>query len=272
MAVYREKSYICGEYLDVYVYPVYKPPGKRGKKSRPTTDTQAKLNERHSVEKLTRQLHANFTPEDIDFEATYRNGVVPEDSEQAKRDLQNFLARLKRYRDKHGLPPLKYIAAPEKSTKGRYHHHIIMQGDIDAATLHEIWGYGRTEWNHLEFTENGLERLAKYVTKSPLYKKRVFKSKNLIDPEPRTNDYRIRSRRKAAALAKDPEDREPWEKLYPDYHLAKAVPFHNDDNGGVYIFARLYRRDGRFIPPVRIRPKKKVVETMQDDGKGVING
>lgn len=50
--VYREKRYYCGEYLDVYIYPTYRQGRSRGKRSKPTSAAQAKLNQRHREEKL----------------------------------------------------------------------------------------------------------------------------------------------------------------------------------------------------------------------------
>ena len=67
--VYREKKYTCGEYLDVYIYPVFetgKPGGGKREKKKPSTKAQKKLNQRHREEKLVRLLHANFTPEDLE--------------------------------------------------------------------------------------------------------------------------------------------------------------------------------------------------------------
>ena len=68
--VYREKRYYCGEYLDVYIFPVFET-GKRrlgrGKKRKPTSAAQKKLNQRHREQKLARLLHANFTPDDLEL-------------------------------------------------------------------------------------------------------------------------------------------------------------------------------------------------------------
>lgn len=253
--IYREKCYICGEYLDVYIYPVYKRPGKRRGRAKPMTLTQAKLNLRHAIEKLVRLLHANFTPGDIELGLDY--AVNPEDDEQAKRDIRNFLDRLRRRRKKLGLSPLKYISVTEKSGKGRYHHHVTINGGIDRDVVEKLWGLGRANSKRLQFNENGLAGLGRYVVKSPVFSKRWNASRNLVDPEPRTSDSSVRSRRKAAALAHDREDREPWEKLHPEYHLAEVMPFHNDENGGVYIFARMYRKDGRFIAPIRDRRRRE---------------
>ncbi|MCL2563588.1 MAG: hypothetical protein FWE08_06095 [Oscillospiraceae bacterium] len=243
VTIYRETAYYCGEeYLDVYIYPVYKRPGQRAKKAKPTTETQAKLNERHAAEKLGRLLNTNFTPNDLSFGCSYR--VNPESDDQVKRDAHNYLDRLRRRYKKAGVP-LKYIMVIEKSKAGRYHLHVIINdAGIDRDELERIWGYGYANSKRLEFGKTGLVGLAKYITKRPIFGKRWNASKNLIHPQPKPNDRRIRSRRKAAALAKDPEDRQPWEKLYPDYIMAEVVPFHNDENGGVYLFARLYRKDG----------------------------
>ena len=70
--VYREKRYYCGEYLDVYIYPTYRQGRSRGKRSKPTSAAQAKLNQRHREEKLVRLLHANFTPDDLEIHLTYQ--------------------------------------------------------------------------------------------------------------------------------------------------------------------------------------------------------
>lgn len=252
--IYREKTYTCGEYLDVYVYPVYRKPGKRSKRAQPTTKTQEKLNARHAAEKLTRLFHANFTPDDLELGLSH--AINPESDEEALRLVTNFLRRLRRLRNKLGLEPLKYICVTEKSKSGRYHHHVTVNGGLDRDVIENLWGLGYANSRRLQFTENGLAALSRYIVKEPIGGKRWNASRNLIDPEPRTSDSRIRSRRRAVELAKDPEDREPWKKLYPDYHLAEVMPFHNEENGGVYLFARLYRTDGKFIAPTRGRKRR----------------
>ena len=90
--VYREKKYTCGEYLDVYIYPVFetgKLGGGKRTKRKPSTKAQEKLNQKHRKEKLTRMLHANFTPEDLELHGTYE--VQPENDEEALRDRANYI-------------------------------------------------------------------------------------------------------------------------------------------------------------------------------------
>lgn len=248
--IYREKRYICGEYLDVYIFPAYRCPGSHTKRGKPTSEGQKKLNERHSQEQIVRLFHANFTEDDIELHLTYK--IQPESADEAKRDIQNFIRRLRRLRKKLGLPDLKYICVTEQSGKGRYHHHITVNGGIDRDMLEKLWGFGYANSRRLQFSENGLEGLGKYITKAPIFSRRWNRSKNLIDPKPITRDGRI-SGHKAKELACDTTNNSEYENLYPGYCLAEAEAFYNDVNGGRYIFARFYRKDGRFMKPKRRR-------------------
>ena len=251
--VYREKRYYCGEYLDVYIFPVFETGRRasgRGKKRKPTSSAQKKLNQRHREQKLARLLRANFTPDDLELDLTYI--VQPESDEEAARFLRNYIRRIQRLRKKRGLPPLKYIAVTEHGKKsGRYHHHITISGGIDRDELERLWGLGYANSRRLQFTENGLAGLAHYITKSPVGSKAWNASKNLVDPEPKTRDGKITARQ-AGELLRDTTNNAEYERLYPGYFLSEAKAFHNEVNGGLYVTARFYRKDGVFI-----KPKKK---------------
>ncbi|EKC52114.1 hypothetical protein LEA_17057, partial [human gut metagenome] len=81
--------------------------------------------------------------------------------------MQNFLRRVKRYRAKHNLPELKYVAVTEVGKEnGRLHHHIVMSGGVDINTLAEIWGKGYTTAKPLQFDEFGITGIAVYLVKS----------------------------------------------------------------------------------------------------------
>lgn len=245
---YREKSYITGEYRDVYIYPVYKPAKTRGKKAKPSTEVQQKLNERHAHEKLTRLAHANFTRSDYALGLSYDNN--PADDKTATKAVKNFLRRLARMRKKLGLDALKYICITERSTKGRYHHHLIINGGINRDLVENLWGLGYANTKRLQFADTGIAGLTKYMVKDFAGGKRWNASKNLIDPQPKTNDSRVKSRKRASDLAKG-NDKDMWQQLYPEYQVVDLLPFHHEDTGGVYLFARLRRLDGKFIEPRR---------------------
>ena len=180
--VYREKKYTCGEYLDVFIYPVFETGKHRGgkrAKRKPSTEAQKKLNQRHREEKLVRLLHANFTPEDLEIHLTYK-GKQPESDEEAARNLRNYIRRIQRLRKKMGLPPLKYIAVTERGKRGgRYHHHITINGGIDRDTLESMWEHGYANSRRLQFTEDGLAGLGHYIVKSPVGKRRGLHRKTL---------------------------------------------------------------------------------------------
>lgn len=244
---YRETYYKCGDYLEANIYPVYKQGTGRRKKSKPTPEGKQKLNELASQNKIIRLANANFTSNDLKVELTYSQDNHPVDDEAAVRELRNFLRRVKRYRERNGMPPLKYIAVTEKGKKlGRYHHHLIMN-DISIKDLVSLWGNGIVGTDVLQFDENGIASLARYMMKQAREfagKKKYTRSQNLIDPQPVSRD--TVSKKKALELAEDTECRAEYEKLHEGYFLAVASVVFNDTNGGVYIHARYYRKEAEF--------------------------
>ncbi len=259
---YREKTYTCGEYLDVYIYPVYPAiraarldGSRRRRKRRPTREVQKKLNQRHAREKLTRILHANFTERDLALTLTYRG--KPDSEETAMQDLKKFIRKI-RYRFKKIGKELKYVWQMERSKTGRIHFHMVLSGDIDRDELEKLWGKGYANSKRLQFGESGLDRLSRYISKSHAGEKndrityRSYNgSKNLIDPEPEISDSKIGSRKKAAALAD--MDWNLWQELYPEYEVENLEPFCSEEYGSIYIFARLHRKD---CTPVRQKKRR----------------
>lgn len=257
-ALYREKRHICNDYLDIDVFPVMKQSskGKRKKKAKPSSETQEKYNHQCRVKKLQRLVMNNFKPgEALFYNPSYENKYLPPDDESAKRSLQNFFKRLKRYRKKKGLPPLKYIATTEKGKRsGRYHHHLILNcADMTIAELDKIWGMGYAFSSLVAFDADGVCGLADYFCKK---KKKDngeesedadlgnawSSSRNLKQPKETSRDGRI-SKSKARDLfmlgyAGAPE----WEKLYPGYKLSSVKPLYNEFNGGYYIAVRMMKK------------------------------
>lgn len=252
--LYRERRYYCGDYLEVDIFPVFKKQNGRGKKAKPTSEVQARLNQHNAEQKLIRILNANFTRDDLEIHLTYSDENLPETPEEVKRDAQNFLRRVKRLRKKLGLPELKYVVVPSGGIDGtRFHLHITMNGGIDRSTIEELWGYGYANSKRLQFNENGVEGLARYVArqfsahKNELpFGKRWSGSLNLVIPPQKDRDGKI-SQKKAKELATvDSDNREPFERLYKGYRLSEVRPFHNEVNGGYYLHVKLYREGSRF--------------------------
>lgn len=241
--LYREKKYECGEYLEVDIYPVFEKQRGRGKKRKPTSEVQKKLNQHNAERKLTRLLNTNFTKNDIRFDLTYNPDNIPETPADGQREMQNFLRRVKRYRNKHGLPELKYVAVTEVGEKsGRIHHHIVMSGGVDITTLADIWGKGYTTAKPLQFDECGITGIAVYLVKKPILGKRWCASRNLKQPEQKQRDGHIPQYKAKELHNSGHDNREYLEKLYEGYALADIHPFYNENNGGYYITVRMYKK------------------------------
>lgn len=196
---------------------------------------------------------ANFTEKDIHLTLTYKREV---DLEQCRKDLRNFLLRVKRYREKMGLPPVKYIYTIEgrrELSKGfgaeRTHIHMLMSGGVSRESLEEMWEMGYANADRLQPTERGLEEIATYIIKESRHREHGRKwscSKNLTQPKKRTSDART-SNRVVKAIAHDFRNtaKEEMEKLYPSYSFVDCKVYCSDQLDGVYIRVLMRKRKER---------------------------
>jgi len=252
----RETAYICGDYMDVDVYPVYQRPGKRRQKSKPTREIQRKLNQRNRERAFRRLLLLNFSEKDLYLTLSYAQ--EPESREAAQRALAAYLRRVKRRREKAGLAPLRYMACTVGGLAGtRTHHHLILSGDLSREELEDLWGLGYANTRRLRLDQDGAEGLSRYITrqKTASYRKWTS-SRNLQRPEPQQRDGAI-SPRELGDLAAE-ADRGSWDRLearFPGWEIIGARAEYNPVNGGVYVRLELKRRrDGGY--PER-GPRKK---------------
>lgn len=244
ICIYREKIYKCGDYMEVNIYPCFRKSTQRNRKAKPSSELQKKLNEKNAKNKLVRLLNNNFTKKDIAFDVSYDDEHHPGSDEEAAKNIQNFLRRLKRYRKKNNLEELKYICVTEKGKRGgRYHHHLVLNGGVDITDLVEIWGKGFCKISPLIFDTNGLLRKGVYMQKNPLcFKKKWNASKNLIQPVPEVRDQRL-SQKKVREMANDTTDNKLYEKNYDGCFFSQAKILFNEFNGGTYLQIRMYRKD-----------------------------
>jgi len=248
---YREKKIYSGKFLEVEIYPISDKEKKkpRGKKIKESLPKQKNLNNKNAKKHLIRLLNTNFTDEDLVLHLTYSNENLPKNEEEARRDVTNYLRRIKHYRKKNNLPPLKYIAVieykePEGKKKGiRIHHHIVMN-KMDRDIAEKLWGKGRANADRLQADEYGYEALARYISKDPKGSKRWTQSKNLKQPIIKINDSRY-SRKKIEQLASSPEDRFLFEKLYPGYIFTSCEVEQNDITPGKYIYIKMRKAEAK---------------------------
>ena len=241
---YRQKKYHCGEYLEVAIYPVYNKTKGRGKRCKPTSEIQKRLNQRHAEGKLRRLLHTNFTDADLFATLTFDDAHLPAAPEDAQKLIQNFLRRLKRKYKSLGLDA-KYIYVLEYGQKhNRLHAHLVLAGGITRADLEQLWGQGSVSLDALRFDFDGLATLARYLTKSgesdvrPTWK-RWSASRNLEQPTITQADGQI-SHRKMASLCEDGGDENYLETLVDGYEMADfSLDITQDIYGGYYLAATL---------------------------------
>ncbi|MDP4146087.1 MAG: hypothetical protein Q8936_16625 [Bacillota bacterium] len=242
---YREKRIYSGKYLEVEIYSITKKERnmKRKKKERESLVKQKNLNDKNAKKHLIRLINTNFSDKDLAVHLTYDNKNLPSSEEEARKDVGNFLRRLKGYRKRRGLPELKYIAVieykdQEEGKTIRIHHHIIMDGVLDRDTVESIWKKGRANADRLKADEFGYEAIARYITKDPKGKKRWTQSKNLKQPVIKINDHKY-SRRKVYELFKEKGNAREFEDLYPGYIYTHSETPINDITGtAVYIKMR----------------------------------
>ena len=255
---YRARTIKAGNMLEVEIYPIWNTQTEAHKaKKAATREAQKNLNDRNAKKKLIRKINANFTEEDLCTTLTYKNGFVP-DEEQARRDIRNYLRRVREWRRKNGLPELKYVYVIEygggDGRRKRVHHHVIMSG-MDRDVAEALWqGRGWANSRRLQPDDYGLEALARYMTKEPNGGKRWAASRNLVDPKITVADTKI-SKRKVEEMAQD-FDAMPaviFGKLFPDYVFNDCTVKYSDFVAGAYVYAQMHREAA--APPRK--PKKK---------------
>ncbi len=268
MIPYREQKYICGsDYMDIAVFPVfeYKSKSSRRKKRKPSSEVRQMLNEKNAQRKLSRLAKTNFGTNDYSGTPTYLDSTRPESVEQARKDWQNFIRRVRKVYKKHNAE-LRYIWTIEQSEKGNIHFHVLLSGGVPREEIEDAWGLGLFSLSRLKLDKDGADRLVNYICKSKrvLYR-RWSGSKNLKKPTERKNDSFITFGRAKklykAACAGDIDGFKQlyqWDKRLPEYDIAAIEPLHNEFNGDYYLFLRLYKPSALVWRPKRnVRNREK---------------
>lgn len=213
---YLKKTIIAGRTIEIrksYAARYGCRGGRREKNHRPTPEDQRRVNERKAIDTLTWRLNANFGLGDVHLVLGYRRDENPT-PEQARRHLEDFLRRARKYCAAQGKP-LRYVTVTEYK-RTRLHHHLVLP-ELPAAVLYALWPHGRPHPTPLDGSGN-YRRLAEYLVKETAaafregdapYKKRWNQSKNLKEPTIRVEVVNARTwsreprPRKGYALDKD---------------------------------------------------------------------
>lgn len=252
-SLYATKEVKAGDRLDVEIYPVFQKGQEdqipdEGKKER-QRQAQRDMNDRNSRKACERLIEENFTDRDIWCTFTYTDETMPISGEVAKRNITNYIKRLNYRRKRLGLPLARYVYVTECSKRGRWHHHIVMSGDISMDEAEKLWTMGkRNQIRRLQRDEDGLTGMARYITKDKgeagKYQKTWKASKGLRKPAEKVNHYKTRMRDVIQIVKGEKTVAQHLEKWYDakGYEYAESEVRYNKFNGRFYIYARMRKK------------------------------
>ena len=242
---YVTKTIDSGIIREVETYPMYlKSDMPKEWKIQKNKESQKNLNNKNAQKNFIRKINTNFKSGDYFITFTYSNNNLPKDHAEAKKDMQNFIRRLKRQISKKKLDvELKYVYVTEHSEgpKGiRCHHHIIMNAILPMEDIESSWKLGRrNNIRLLDTDELWLTGVAKYLCKDPKGKKRWCGSKNLKEPKIRRNHSKF-SKKKINNMVRFRDlVKQEMEKSNPGYIFIDHEIYINEHNGKPYIYARM---------------------------------
>lgn len=164
---------------------------KRGPKRKRTPEDIERQNKTNREKKVQRLILANFHEGDWHLVLKYKKELRPESLAEAKKQVQKFLADMRKAYKKAGYQ-FKYIYVTERGKQGACHHHLIIE-DIAEPDLNtkkmvlKFWEYGSKAFIPL-YEDGEFENLAEYIVKKETKEDAegctYSRSRNLIVPEP----------------------------------------------------------------------------------------
>jgi len=247
---YKQRNIYHGNnYIDVQMFPSYSVTFKKakGKRTKPTSEMQKRLNEDNRQNKLIRLVNNNFTQKDYGVHLTYKECNMPPTEEMIKKDIRNFIRRIGRVYQKQNIE-LKYVWTAAKGERsGRPHFHLIMTGGVDREIIESLWGKGYAHVSRLRFGIEGCTGFSKYFcTQEKILYRTWSGSKNLKRPE---EEEKRTAAQDVYSIYEEYENNYSYSEIesqYPGYAVSYIKASKNDIVGGVYVFARLYKKSEKY--------------------------
>lgn len=185
MKYIREKKVRFGDgFLDVDLFEMTDgkdPPLRRTKRKRISPPHIIEANDRRSRDNVRRIVMHNFGAGDLYVTCTYAGNMPTQ--EAAQKQMQNYIARLKRLYSKCGVEfRAVYVTEGGNEKKGggctRVHHHLVIPAGVSRNEIEASWngkqkdgaeiirGYCNTAVIQPGNGERGCERVAEYLAKS----------------------------------------------------------------------------------------------------------
>ena len=223
-------------------------------------ETQEKVNLMRRKRYVTRLVNLNFDSKSVMLELDYENGNYPDDMKDAKRQMTNYIRRIKRLYQKAGKE-LKYIYCTERGEEtGRVHHHMIVSGGVEKDALLRAWKNSKRNYAaYLEYTENGYTDLACYYAKKEereSYEKTFVTSQNLERPKPIPEDdrqaralSRVFTKKNCRDFYENNLTRQEMQNLFPGYKLCDGWScVYNPYDHSYYMHMRLLKSTAAVAP------------------------
>lgn len=175
----REKCTYSGPLLEADFYPVFEDGRRlpaRAPKTKPSTAEQRKYNCTQATKKFIRIANANFDSTDYLMHPTYSPGSAPQTEAEARRDIVNYLRRVKTLRASEAKRLRKDLSAAvdaaSKMPKSEYLSASVKRLKAQIAKLEEPCKYiyviekqtyktgiyaGRANWHFHLFLTGGLD-------------------------------------------------------------------------------------------------------------------
>ena len=287
VGAYRTKTTRAGDCLYINCYPLIGAEVQRNQRDllenlkdgreRVVQAKYARYNNARRVRMFDMLVEANIFPNDLhvcltyEYDNTYTMDYGRQEyrsREDARRDVRNWLNRVKRLLKRHGIDDreLRWIlvtVTKEGSGEDRnvrspkHHHHILLHGVPEELRneVERLWPLGYANADRIQRGDKSLGALSGYVARQEgaangehARGERSFStSRNIIRPEVRTSDARI-SRRRVAQIAADVRANasEVFGRIYPEYRLVEEPKVMiSDFVAGAYIWAKLARKEQR---------------------------
>lgn len=240
---YKTKTITSGRMVEVEIFPVFQCPKDVPRtKEKKTRKAQGDLNDRNARKYFTRLVCTNF--KSGDYWCTFGYSNDPKTWEEAEKIIKNYIGRLNYRRKKLGLPNTKYIYITEFGSKGRAHHHVIMDNLLSRDMVEDVWKHGkRNQVRRLEEDDFALTGLATYLSKDPKGRKRWKSSRGLKKPKITESYSKFRKRRVIKMVKDQNRIEQELKKEYPKLEFLDVDVRHNGINGLFYIYARMVRQE-----------------------------
>lgn len=112
-----------------------------------------------SLRNLRDLINANLTDPATALWVTLTYKENMRDTHKLYQDFHAAVKRLRRYLQKHGHPPMEYIAAAEPQGRGAWHLHVLLLFPekapfIPNTHMAKLWGHGHTKTKGLQGVDN----------------------------------------------------------------------------------------------------------------------